>query len=240
DTTALTFYALKNGVRHRRRVNLSDPNDRKSGRELVQIKINNISDNVLARGELKFDVKQPAVIKDADDRHPLLGLIRRDERDDFKNKLKAFKADPYAMRPIVTVHDIRKRIYLEKDGKPFLSISLDRVDAGVMWVKARFIEIEPELNEITFTEADPAGKNYMQKIEKELIDDIEFHLPYVKSNLTPKYNKSVDRISEKLPFFKQVLGAGFGYSGVLFLALVCIGALFFLMIAGLKRLLNKK
>src|SRR5262245_48075858 len=53
DTPSLQLYAMQSGVRHRTRFNLTDPDHEKSGRQLMQVKLNNISANVLERGEIK-------------------------------------------------------------------------------------------------------------------------------------------------------------------------------------------
>ncbi|MDD5634665.1 MAG: CYTH domain-containing protein, partial [Candidatus Omnitrophica bacterium] len=217
DTPDLKLYSDQSGVRSRKRINLSDPNDPKNGRELMQIKINDVSDNPLARCEIKYQIDRPIVFEDAEDKNPLLGIVKRSQRADFRDKLIALGLNPYSMKPIINVHDMRKRIYILKDGKPFLSLSLDKVDAEILWAKAQFVEIEPEINEIVFTEADAAGKKYMEKIEKEIIDEIRSNLPYLKQDLTPKYNKSLDRVRDKLPFFKMVLKAGVSYAEAIFI-----------------------
>jgi hypothetical protein len=73
DTPDLKLLAMESGVRHRRRINLTNPDDRKSGRELMQIKVNDLSPNVLERGEIKFEIKRPANKQSTEDNHPCSG-----------------------------------------------------------------------------------------------------------------------------------------------------------------------
>ena len=207
DTPSLQLYAMKSGVRHRRRLNLTDPTNAKSGRELMQIKLNNISSNALERGEIKYAIEYPTKWSDAEDHHPMLGIVKRSHRQPFKARLEALGLDPYSMRPILTVHDRRTRIYIKRDGQPFMSISLDRVHSNIWWAKATFVEIEPELGEIVFTDADPATRKYMESILAQVVTEIREKFPYIQSNLTPKYNKSFDQMWAQLPFLKLLVRA---------------------------------
>jgi hypothetical protein len=202
DTPDLKLLAMESGVRHRRRINLTNPDDRKSGRELMQIKVNDLSPNVLERGEIKFEIKRPANKQSAEDNHPMLGMVKSSQREEFKQRLQAIGLEPSSMRPVLTVHDLRKRIYITRDRKPFLSLSFDTASSGLWWATTTFIEIEPELNEIVFTEADPATKQYMETILHTLTSEIQQQFPFIEKNLTPKYNKSFHNLEAQLPFLR--------------------------------------
>jgi hypothetical protein len=208
DTPTLELYAMGSGVRHRHRVNLSDPDDRKSGRELMQIKVSSISDNELERGEIKFDIERPRRIESAADRHPLLGRVKPDHRAPFVRRLEALGLDPEKMRPILTVRDQRRRVYVLRGGLPFMSISHDRTSSRVWWGRSEFCELEPELNEIGFTDADPATRAYMESVLERVVADVRARFPRIERDLTPKYNKSFDRIEAELPFLRLLVRAG--------------------------------
>jgi hypothetical protein len=205
DTPTLQLYEMQSGVRHRKRENLSNANDRKSGRELMQIKVSNISANSLERGEFKYKIHYPTQVKVAEDRHPMLGIIKPSQRDEFKTRLQNMGLDPYSMRPIVTVYDQRKRIYFQRDQKTLMSISFDQVKAELLWAKADFIEIEPELNEVAFTEADSATRVYMEETNARISALLKEKFPYLKSDLTPKYNKSLDRLAAEIPWLRVLI-----------------------------------
>jgi hypothetical protein len=208
DTPSFQLLAMQSGVRHRKRINHTDPSDVKSGRELMQIKQNNIDGNVLRRGETKYDIEPPAYSVSDDDAHGMLHLVKPEQREGFKARLKAMGLDPSSMMPIVTVHDMRSRIYIKKDGNPFMSVSFDRVDARIWWATANFIEIEPELNEIAYTDADPATRQYMETVLQKIIENIQHEFPDIQRNLTPKYNKSFNILNDKLPFMKLLISTG--------------------------------
>ncbi len=202
DTPDLKLLARESGVRHRRRINLTNPDDRKSGRELMQIKLNDLSRNALERGEIKFEIKRPANKQSPEDNHPMLGMVKSSQREEFKQRLRDIGLDPLTMKPVLTVHDLRQRIYITRDGKPFMSISLDNASSGIWWAATKFVEIEPELNEIVFTEADQETKQYMETILHTITREIQQQFPFIENNLTPKYNKSFQNLETQLPFLR--------------------------------------
>ncbi len=208
DTPSMQLYDLQSGVRHRHRVNLSDPDDVKSGRSLMQIKLNDVSSNVRERAEIKFEVEIPFSPTSDEDRHPMLGIVKPDHREPFKERLVELGLDPQAMRPVLTVTDLRRRIYLELDGQPFMSISHDRASSELWWGESELCEIEPELNEIGFTEADPETRAYMETVLDRVVADIQARFPEIRQDLTPKYNKFVDRLEAEVPFLRTLVGTG--------------------------------
>jgi CYTH domain-containing protein len=218
DTPSMQLYAMKSGVRYRHRVNLSDPNDRKSGRELMQIKMNDISSNDLERAEIKFEIERRARPESVEDRHPMLGMVKPDHREPFKKRLVEMGLDPQSMRPVLTVRDVRRRVYLLKDGQPFMSISHDQASSSVWWAHAEFSEIEPELNEIGFTEADPATRAYMETVLHKVVAEILAKFPEIQRDLTPKYNKSFDRLETELPFFRFLVTTGMQSNDYMYLS----------------------
>ena len=208
DTPSMQLYAMQSGVRHRKRENLTNPDDEKSGRELMQIKLNDISSNELERAEIKFEIDRMPNRNTPEGRHPMLGRVKEDHRGPFEERLAGLGLDPQSMRPILTVVDIRRRVYLKKDGKPFMSISHDQASASRWWGRAEFCEIEPELNEIGFTEADPETRAYMETVLHRVVQDIRTTFPDIQQDLTPKYNKAFDRLEEDIPFLRTVVSLG--------------------------------
>lgn len=199
DTPDLKLLSQKNGIRHRVRTNLTNPEDVKNERELVQIKLSGVTADVLDREEYKYPVKIAANINTAEESHPLLGLVDKDFRQQFKDRVISLGLEPMSLQPILTVNDHRHRVYILYDKKPYTSISLDEASANVWWVKINFTEIEPEISEIALTGADEKTKAELQSVNGKIIEELKAKLPYLKSDLTPKYNKSFDRLEEKLP-----------------------------------------
>ncbi len=236
DTPSLQVYERRGGVRHRRRKNLTNPNDRKSGRELMQIKINDLSDNQLERGEVKYEIQYPEMINSPEDAHPMLGIVKPSHREDFKARLTKLGFDPYSMRPILTINDIRRRVYVRRNNEPFLSVSFDNASASTLWAKWHFYEIEPELNEIPFTEGDEATRAYMEKINTEIINTLMTKFPYLKRELTPKYCKAFNAFESQIPLYRLLIKAGMDKAD----HLVGVGALGVIAFAGCILLVIRK
>src|SRR5262245_5291814 len=97
DSPSLQMLAKKSGVRHRKRVNLSRPEDVKSGRELMQIKLNDISSNALERGEIKYEIEYLQRPTTPEDTHPMLGKVKKQHRELFKKRLVDLGIDPQSM-----------------------------------------------------------------------------------------------------------------------------------------------
>jgi hypothetical protein len=205
DTPELELLAMQSGVRHRTRINLSDPDHRKSGRELMQVKLNNISSNALERGEIKFAIEHLRRPATPEDTHPMLGIVKKEHREPFKKRLVDQGLDPESMRPVLTVRDLRTRVYFNRDGKPFLSISFDQARSKLLWAEYHFVEIEPELNEIGFTDADPETRRTMESILAQIVADVRAEFPQIQSNLTPKYNKSFFALEAEIPMLRRLV-----------------------------------
>ncbi len=227
DTPSLQLLALKSGVRHRKRVNLSNPEDRKSGRELMQIKLNNISSNALERGEIKYPIEHLQRPTTPEDTHPMLGIVKKENREGFKKRLVDIGLDPQSMRVVLTVRDLRTRVYILRDKAPFMSISFDQVRTNLLWGETRYVEIEPELNEIAFTDADPATRRYMESILAQIVGEIRAKFPAIESNLMPKYGKSFYGIEAQIPFLRTLvrhnLHNGEAFASVILLAVAVLG-----------------
>ena len=189
DTPDLAILANSGGVRYRQRLNLTDPNDKKSGKELMQIKINNVSSDKLSRGELKFDIEHLTNKISSDDKHQMIGLVKNSQREDFKTVLKDLGFEPYSMKPIINIKDYRQRIYFSYNNEDFVGISLDQVTAERDGRVGYFAEIEPELNEVAFTEGDDAKRQLMKEIQDRMVGDLMTKFPYLYQDLAPKYTK---------------------------------------------------
>lgn len=238
DTPSMQLYGLKSGVRHRKRENLTNPDDVKSGRELMQIKMNDISANEMERAEIKYDIDRMPRRDTPESRHPMLGRVKKEHREPFKTRLKAMGLDPETMQPILTVRDIRRRIYVLKNGNPFMSISHDQATSSLWWGRAKFCEIEPELNEIGFTEASPEERAYMESVLHKVVADLRAKFPDIQQDLTPKYNKAFNRLEEDIPFLRSMVAVGMQNNGSIVLA--AGGVVVVAGLTTLPRLLRRK
>lgn len=239
DTSGLRLYATGNGVRYRRRTILSGPDASKDGSELMQIKLSDISQNQLQRAEYKFDIKHYNQAEDADDEHAMIGLVKRSERDAFKQRLTDLGLDPYDMKPILTLTDFRRRIYIYRDGEPFVSFTLDHATSKIWWAKADFLEIEPEMNEIAYTDGDAAMRKYLEDFNDNLIKTLQEKFPYLERDLTPKYSKAIDQLSVQIPFLRTLMELNLhtreGFVSVIITITVCVCMVVYLVRRNIKR-----
>jgi hypothetical protein len=205
DDPDLTALGMQAGVRHRRRVNLTNPNDRKNGRELVQVKLSGDGVAGLQRTELKWKVRNGSGTSQPGDTHPLLGLIKRAERDSFRERLAEVGLDAEKMHPVLTITDRRQRVYLLLDGQSYISMTLDYASASVWGVRARFVEFEPEPGEIVFTAANQKDRQAMIAIIDRVIGEMTTNFPGLKRDLTPKYNKMMARLEAENPAVRTLV-----------------------------------
>lgn len=222
DTPSLQALAGSHGIRYRRRLNLTNPNDRKSGRELLQIKISGVSGSALQRGEVKFEIDHRSNMKTQEARHPMIGLVRPAHREGLRTRLADLGMDAESMRPILTIQDRRTRVYILKDGKPFMSISHDKARSELLWAKFEMVEIEPELNEIAYTEAGPETRAYMEKIGAAISARIKEEFPYLVQDLSPKYNRAFAAFESQIPFLRLLVRTNMIKQDHLFAALFAL------------------
>ena len=207
DTPRLELLEKSNSVRHRQRENLTNPEDRKSGRELVQIKLSRVDSNALNRGEYKYEVDlENAAISEL---HPLLAIIKKGEaKNDFIARLRDLSIEAPRLRPIMIMTDTRNRIYLSQNSLSTLTISLDQVSVKRLWAKIEFTEIETELNEITYTQSEETKRKEMDASNQKIITAILDQFPQISVDLAPKYNKAFNLLEKRLPFFRLLIRWG--------------------------------
>lgn len=191
DTPDLKLVSENSGVRHRSRLVHSGSADSKDGRQLLQIKLNRNDPTGLGRSEIKYKVAEskPRVLL-GDDNHPLLGLLEASERDACKQKFGELNLDPYSMRPILTVLQDRKRVYLSDQSGAFATITLDLCTCDSWGADLRWTEIELELNEIRYTEANAESRTAMERYVGVIQSDLQKKFPDIVQDQTPKYTKA--------------------------------------------------
>lgn len=206
DTSKLELLKDNSEVRHRKRINNTNTDDKKSGRELVQVKVNNEDENNLTtRQEVKYDIENNKKNKTVDDRHKIIGLIENDQREEFKKKISDNGVDPYKLRYMFTINQRRRRIYLTKDEKPLITISVDEYRTKKLWKKVEFFEVEMELNEITYTEGDETIRQEMEDMRKKIKENITENFTDATLDFTPKYVKTFNALLKAMPFLKFLI-----------------------------------
>lgn len=235
DTPDLQMLKGQNGVRHRARVVHSGPAERKDGRQLLQLKLNRDHAAGLARSEIKFQVPTTGNDPALDNTHPLLSLIKRDEREEFEAAFRALDLNPYVMRPILTLEQHRRRIYLSDQEGAFATLTLDLCATSSWGVNLKWAEAELELDENRYTAADATERQQMEQVIEKIQTDVQAAFPAIEQSQTPKYNTAFTAIEATtwLPLRRliqwQMSAADFIIIVMLSLVTMC-GALWYAMV----------
>lgn len=210
DTPQLRLAHLQSGLRHRTRYVLEGANRRKDGRQLVQLKTGTDDSSGVVREEKKFEVRNnPQKVKEDLDMVPGVGLTKRAERPVLLKELAALSIEPEQLSEVTALLQTRRRVYISRAGEPFATITLDHVVARRWIYLTSFDEMELELNEIAYTEADASQREEMTRINQAMKDDLFKTFPGLSQDQTPKYNKALARLKQEDPFFDTSLNWGF-------------------------------
>lgn len=192
DTPDLRMLAEESGIRHRTRYVHSGSAADKDGRRLVQAKLNRGDTTGLARSEIKFKVSGGAAGSDL----PLAGMIEESQRGEFEELLGSLGIDPRNIRPVLTLNQNRRRVYVNDRRGAFATLTLDKCSTTSWGTNLGWTDMELELNEIRYTEADPIERQYMEEINMAMLDAILSEFPYIVQDQTPKYNITFAAIEE--------------------------------------------
>ena len=198
DTPALELYQTRNSARHRTRVNTTNPEDRKSGRELVQMKVTPAGHFDL-RSEFKYKVKRSAKHDSPDDIHPLIGLVSKSQRADFKKVFADAGIDPVSLKHVFTIEQTRSRGYLNWGDTNIMSFSVDEGSADLLWAKGTFASVDLGLVEKGYTEADEARRKTMWAIRDAVIADLKAQFPDLTQTTNSKYGIVMGQLIEQIP-----------------------------------------
>jgi hypothetical protein len=190
DNKEMELLDRQYGVRHRSRYVLTNTNDRKHGRQLIQIKINDIGGSELNRAEYKYEVKYYGKPDIALDIHPFFNKIIREQRGPIAERLAEYGVDAYSLFPTIRLEQLRKRVYVSYGGVSFATMTLDHVTANFAGKQEYFVELELELNEIGYTLGDSTQRAKMEAINEQIKGDILATFSSIEQDQTPKYNKA--------------------------------------------------
>ncbi len=235
DTPDLVLYRTACGIRHRTRVVLEGSRV-KDGRQLLQLKLPVAGGDATARGEIKYEVVGQQKIRTADDVHPMLGLLGPLQRAECRQRLQTQGWDAEQMAVRLTLKQQRRRVYLADQHGPFATLTLDQARIAEWGTTVAFTEIELELNEIRYTEADAAMRRFMEEVRAAVRQDLLAAFPAIQQDQTPKYNKAFDRVlaSSSLPV-RRLIAWNLRVKDLLALLLLAVvvtaGAVAFVVIA---------
>lgn len=210
DTADLDLYKTLNSSRYRFRINTTDPEDAKSGRELVQIKVTPPGKFIL-RTEVKFKVKHhKSARKDVPlyNVSSIITLVESEQLDDFEQAFKAVGINPYSLEHILTTVQKRSRVYLDLNDKNFLSFSVDEGYAGKLWARAKYSSVDIGLVEKVYTPASAPERKLMWGIREVVLQDLLRKFPGLTQTTASKYNIVLDQIKNQIPYFEFLLKYG--------------------------------
>ena len=182
DTPDKILSKNKTGIRFRKRY-IEDA----LVKELIQLKLPQDSSG-LSRTEIKFEPKKNKSVDDLWARHPFLKHIRRSDRESINFHISHLLIKVEQLQPAISLVQLRDRIYLSDTLGSIATITLDKVN-NMSFPFQGFVEMEIELNEIRYTEANSDEKNAMDKIREELKSIINNAFQDMNVDQTPKYNK---------------------------------------------------
>lgn len=189
------------GLRHRRRFY---PNG--EVKELIQLKsFNGASSGIVdevkqLRGELKFELKDPTVFPGEErdyDAERLLSLLKKSHIPLLASRLSDLGVNINRVAPLITLSQERRRVYFKEGTRDAFTVTLDIASSKKFWLKAKFTQLDIEINEISFTKADVTERQRMLDIQQELLSKIQGEFPDLRRNQTPKVVTMIKKYEEQ-------------------------------------------
>jgi hypothetical protein len=208
DTPELELYAMQSGVWHRRRTKISDSGANEQAKEKMVVKSSRLVSIVLPDGDVKFGVAYHQKLKSLEDKHPVLGLVKRGKRDKFKKTLQSLNVDASDLQPVLTGEIRRRIIEISYHNSPFLSIALDEVNSEKLWAKTKFAELVVALDASTYAGADADTRSEMEAISAKIIAAIRAHFPDLRPDPASQYNKCFDALAGEISLFRFLVRHG--------------------------------
>lgn len=202
-------------LRHRKRFK-----DGQLLKQLIQLKTP-YSDDKVIRNEIKFEVTDNKNIKDATQRHDLLKYLKSADADRLAYHLVPLKARLEALECSLKLKQTRKRIYIaDQTGASIATITLDEVNLA-RFPFNHYAEMELELNEVRYTEADAAERKKMTALNEAIKMQLSNNFPRLKVDQRSKYRKM------KLLVDNSLAASAYDNLAWLFFGLITLLAAFF-------------
>ncbi|MBR9922691.1 MAG: CYTH domain-containing protein [Bacteroidetes bacterium] len=157
-------------------------------KRLLQLKLPTDDSSGVARQEIKFNPYTKFKTSDRKATHPFWRFVKPGDRDEVSLYLGSLQVSGDDLEPELKLKQDRRRAYVSQFGTPFLTATLDHV-SYFYFPYSSFTELELELNEILYTEADFDQRAAMEAINRDIRDKLFQKFPGLKQDQTPKYNK---------------------------------------------------
>jgi len=191
DNEALDLIKYNIGLRYRKRYK-----DDVLLKILIQLKTPYSLDAVV-RNEFKFE---PDSKKNTDinARHSLLKHIDKSSLESLEFELSPYKVRPKDLAESVNLVQVRSRIYLsDTEGESVATLTLDEV-SNYFFPYQSYAEMELEINEVRYTNAQEAEKKMLTDINEFLKSNIQSKFVNLEIDQRPKYNKMKELIDNSI------------------------------------------
>ncbi len=178
------------GLRHRSRYK----NDSLL-KKLIQLKTPIEQGGDVARNEIKYEVKRSVDKNDFFARHDFLKYVKKRDREDINYQLNKFGVKAQEVGETHTLMQNRKRVYIHDVKGALATLTLDRV-GNSSFPFQKYTELELELNEVRYTEADSIEKSQMETFNTQIKEKLKNRFPFLEEDQTPKYNKMKNLIDQ--------------------------------------------
>lgn len=191
DNKSLDLIKNNIGLRYRKRYK-----DDVLLKTLIQLKTPYSSDAVV-RNEFKFE---PVNKKNTDinARHSLLKYLDKSSVESLEFELSPYKIRPSDLAESVNLKQVRSRIYLSDiQGESVATLTLDEV-TNYFFPYQSYAEMELEINEVRYTNAQEAEKKMLVDINEYLKNSIQGKFENLEIDQRPKYNKMKELIDASM------------------------------------------
>jgi hypothetical protein len=189
DDAAYTLLRHQHGLRLRRVFS-----GKAVDRQFIQLKISKRPRLRELRREIKFNINDQPDKHGGDPGHPFLRLVRAADRRQLEAALRALQVQSRELRPVLTLLQQRRRLYLRDRGNELAIISLDAVTTEDG--QTSFYELELALDEPTYTGADVRQRQRLSQVTELLQLDLAARFPQLRQDPHPKYNKMYDLLHQ--------------------------------------------
>jgi len=189
DDVDKSLLAYKAGARYRQRY-INDS----LIKNLIQLKVPTQDALGVAREEYKFSPEANRDITDRTGLHPFLKHIKQKDAQDVDLILGQFGTSSKNMTEAIKLKQIRKRVYVSDEQGALMTFTLDRV-SSFYFPYTSFVELELELNEIRYTDADVIQQKSLEEMNTKAKQALFDRFDRLVQDQTPKYNKMHAAIS---------------------------------------------
>ena len=183
DDVDKSLLGFKAGARYRQRY-INDS----LVKSLIQLKVPTQDELGVAREEHKFSPEADRDITDRTGLHPILKHIKQKDLSDVDLVLGQFGTSARKMTESIKLNQIRKRVYVSDERGALMTFTLDEV-SSFYFPYTSFVELELELNEIRYTDADIIEQESLEEMNAKAKQALFDRFDNLKQDQTPKYNK---------------------------------------------------